>query len=66
MRNYKSKTCKTNLGTNKNHLQGKCIHGRYVNGTRQPNLYKFALEKPPGYQMELQFIDYIKKFLDSF
>ena len=41
-----------NLGsTNKIHLQCDCIDGSVVNGLRQPILYRFVLDKLPGYKV---------------
>ena len=43
--------CEIIPGTNENHFQGECIIGGYVNGTRQPVLKKFGLEKLHGYKI---------------
>ena len=41
-----------NLGnTNKIHLKCDCINGSVVNGSRQPILYCFILDKLPGYKV---------------
>ena len=33
------------------HLKRDCISGSILNGLRQPILYSFALEKPPGHEI---------------
>ena len=32
-------------------LRCDCINGSILNGIREPNLYIFALDKPPGHIM---------------
>ena len=38
-------------GIDKIHLKADCIHGSIVNGVREPILYSFALDKPPGHRI---------------
>ena len=43
---------KLNLNTkNKIHLQTDVIDGSIVNGSRQPVLYSFVMDKPAGYEI---------------
>ena len=37
-------------GIDKIHLKSDCIIGSIVNGVREPTLYSFALDKPPGHK----------------
>ena len=32
------------------HLKADCLDGSIVNGTREPTLYSFGLDKPPGHE----------------
>ena len=34
-------------GIDQSHLKCECIQGSIVNGTRETNLYSFALDQPP-------------------
>ena len=36
---------------NKILLKGDCIDGSVLNGVRQPKLYSFVLDEPPGYKV---------------
>ena len=38
-------------GIDKVHLNCDCIDGSIVNGVREPILYSFALDKPPGHKI---------------
>ena len=38
-------------GIDKVHLKCDCVHGSIVNGIREPILYSYALDKPPGHQI---------------
>ena len=48
---------------NKVHVKCDCIHGSIQNGCRQPTLYSFVLDKPPGYKVfsEPETIHYKKE-----
>ena len=37
-------------GIDEIHLKRDCIHGSIVNGVREPILYSFTLDKPPGHK----------------
>ena len=37
-------------GIDEVHLKCDCIDGSIMNGTREPILYSFALDQPPGYK----------------
>ena len=45
---YKSDKPNNITGTDKVHLKGDCFDGSIMNGTREPILYSFALDQPPG------------------
>ena len=52
-------------GTDEIHLKLNCIQGSFVNGVREPILYSFALEKPPGHKMfEEPTIKLFKKLIE--
>ena len=38
-------------GIDKVHLKCDCIQGSIMNGTRQTNLYSFALDQPPNHKI---------------
>ena len=38
-------------GIDKVHLKCDSIHGSILNGVREPILYSYALDKPPGHQI---------------
>ena len=38
-------------GIDEIHLEANCFQGSKVNGVREPILYSFALDKPPGHEM---------------
>ena len=38
-------------GIDKVHLKCDCIDGSVVNGIREPILYSFALDQPPGHKI---------------
>ena len=48
---YKSEKHINITGINKNQLRCYCINGSIVNGVREPILYSFALDKPPGHKI---------------
>ena len=45
---YKSDRSINITGTDKVHLKGDFFDGSMMNGTREPILYSFALDQPPG------------------
>ena len=44
---YKSNKPNNITGIDKIHFKGACFNGSFVNGTREPVLYSFALDQPP-------------------
>ena len=48
---YKSERPINITGIDKVHLKCDCVDGLIVNGTREPILYSFALDQPPGYKI---------------
>ena len=48
---YKSERPINITGIDKVHLKCDCVDGSIVNGTREPILYSFALDQPPGYKI---------------
>ena len=50
------------IGTNKKHLKHDVIDGSVVNGSRQPIIYSFVLDKPSSYKVffETETIHYKK------
>ena len=48
---YKSDKSINLTGIDKFHLKCCCINGSFVNGTREPLLYSFALSSPTGYKI---------------
>ena len=48
---YKSDKPINITGIDKVHLKCDCIQGSIVNGVREPILYSFALDQPPGYKI---------------
>ena len=38
-------------GFHENHLKCVCFSGSIVKGVREPILYRFALDKPPGHKI---------------
>ena len=48
---YKSDKPINIIGVDKVHLKCDCVDGSIVNGIRQPVLYSFALDKPPGHKI---------------
>ena len=47
---YKSERPINITGVDKVHLKCDCIDGSIVNGIREPILYSFALDQPPGHK----------------
>ena len=60
---YTSQKIVNLTSTNKIHLKCDCIDGSVVNGSRQPILFSFVLDKKPGYKVfcEPETIHYKKK-----
>ena len=48
---YKSERPINITGVDKIHLKCDCIDGSIVNGIREPILYSFALDQPPGHKL---------------
>ena len=48
---YKSEKPINITSVDKVHLKCNCINGSIVNGVREPILYSFALDQPPGYKI---------------
>ena len=48
---YKSNKPINITGIDKVHLKCDCIDGSIMNGTREPILYSFALDQPPGHKI---------------
>ena len=48
---YKSERPINITGIDKLHLKCDCVDGSIVNGTREPILYSFALDQPPGHKI---------------
>ena len=48
---YKSDKPINITGIDKVHLKCDCIQGSIVNGVREPILYSFALDQPPGHKI---------------
>ena len=48
---YKSDKPNNFTGIDKVHLKSDCIDGSIMNGTREPILYSFALDQPPGHKI---------------
>ena len=48
---YKSDKPINITGTDKVHLKCDCIDSSIMNGTREPILYSFALDQPPGHKI---------------
>ena len=48
---YKSEKPINITGIDKVHLKCDCVDGSIGNGTREPILYSFALDQPPGYKI---------------
>ena len=48
---YKSERPINITGIDKVHLKWDCVDGSIVNGTREPILYSFALDQPPGHKI---------------
>ena len=48
---YKSERPINITGIDKVHLKCDCVGGSIVNGTREPILYSFALDQPPGHKI---------------
>ena len=47
---YESNKLINITGIDKVHLKADCIQGSIVNGVREPILYSFALDQPPGHK----------------
>ena len=47
---YKSNRPRNITAIDENHLKADCINGSIVNGIREPILFSFALDKPPGHK----------------
>ena len=47
---YKSDRPIIITGNDKSHLKCNCVNGSIANGIREPILYSFALDQPPGFQ----------------
>ena len=55
-----------NTGIKKIHLKSDCNNGSNVKGTREPNLYSFALSLPPGHKLfEEPGVKFFKKINKS-
>ena len=50
-RSYQSERPINITGIDKVHLKCDCIDGSIVNGVREPILYSFALDQPPGHKI---------------
>ena len=48
---YQSERPNNITGIDKVHLKCDCIDGSIVNGVREPILYSFALDQPPGHKI---------------
>ena len=48
---YKSERPINITGIDKVHLKCDCVDGSIMNGTREPILYSFALDQPPGHKI---------------
>ena len=48
---YKSEKPINITGIDKVHLKSNCINGSIMNGTREPILYSFVLDQPPGHKV---------------
>ena len=48
---YKSEKPINSTSSNKMHLKCDCIDGSIVDGIREPILYSFALDQPPGHKI---------------
>ena len=48
---YKSERPINITGVDKVHLKCDCIDGSIINGVREPILYSFALDQPPGHKL---------------
>ena len=48
---YKSDKPNNITSIDKVHLKGDCIDGSKVNGIREPTLYSFAFDQPPGHKI---------------
>ena len=48
---YRSEKPINITGIDKVHLKADCIDGSIMNGTREPILYSFALDQPPGHKI---------------
>ena len=51
---YKSERPVNITGIDKVHLKCDCIDGSIMNGTREPILYSFSLDQPPGHKIYKQ------------
>ena len=49
--NYKSNKPISIIGIDKIHLKADCVDGSIVNGVREPILFSFSLDKPPGHKI---------------
>ena len=62
---YKSEKPINITGIDNVHLNCNCVYGSIVNGIREPILYSFALDKPPGHKIfkepRLIFFEKVKK-----
>ena len=59
---YKSEKPINNTGIDKVHLKCDCIDGRYLNGTKEPTLYSFALDQPLGHKIDKE-PNFLKKII---
>ena len=48
---YKTDKPTNFTGSDKVHLKCDCIDGKIVNGVREPILYNFGLDEPPGHKI---------------
>ena len=51
---YKNERPNNLTGVDKVHLKCSCINGSLVNGVREPILYSFAFDQPPGHEIYKQ------------
>ena len=66
---YRSDKAINITGIDKIHLKCDCIQGSIVNGIREPILYSFALDQPPGHKLykepKVKLLKKINKFVLS-
>ena len=63
---YKSVNTKKTISVDKVHLKCDYLNGSIVNGCRQPILYSFALDQPPGHKIyKVPRIGLLKRLIKS-